>query len=67
MGVTKQSVSKKSLVIIISTEWWDFAFSALMLLVGWQEGHLACKKTPTGGMLVWLCVWVKVQICIWPR
>jgi len=21
-----------------------FAFSALMLLVGWQEGHLACKK-----------------------
>ena len=22
-----------------------FAFSALMLLVRWQEGHLACKKT----------------------
>jgi len=22
-----------------------FAFSALMLLVGWQEGHPACKKT----------------------
>jgi len=21
------------------------AFSALMLLVGWQEGHTACKKT----------------------
>jgi len=21
------------------------AFSALMLLVGWQEGHPACKKT----------------------
>jgi len=21
-----------------------FAFSALTLLVGWQEGHLACKK-----------------------
>jgi len=21
-----------------------FAFSALMLLVGWQEGHPACKK-----------------------
>ena len=20
------------------------AFSALMLLIGWQEGHLACKK-----------------------
>jgi len=23
----------------------DIAFSALMLLVGRQEGHLACKKT----------------------
>jgi len=21
------------------------AFNALMLLVGWQKGHLACKKT----------------------
>ena len=41
------------------------AFSALMLLVGWQEGHLACKKL-SGRMLMWLCVWVKVQICIWP-
>jgi len=37
-----------------------------MLLVGWQEGqHPACKKL-NGGMLTWLCVWVKVQICIWP-
>jgi len=36
------------------------AFSALTLLVGWQEGH-ACKKL-SGGMLAWLCVWVKVQI-----
>jgi len=25
------------------------AFSALTLLVGWQEGHLACKKY--GGMV----------------
>jgi len=38
---------------------------ALTLLVGWQEWHPACKKL-SGGMLVWLCVWVKVQICIWP-
>jgi len=38
-----------------------------MLLVWWQEGHLACKKLSGGnfGMLPWLCVWVKVQICIW--
>jgi len=41
------------------------AFSALMLLVGWQEGHLACKKQ-SGGVLVWLSVWSKVQTCIWP-
>ena len=31
----------------------SFAFSALTLLVGWQEGHLACKKL-SGGVLVWL-------------
>ena len=41
------------------------AFRALTLLVGQEEGHPACKKL-SGGMLVWLCVWVKVQICIWP-
>ena len=29
------------------------AFSALMLLVGRQEGHLACKKQ-SGGVLAWL-------------
>jgi len=26
------------------------------------EGHPACKKL-SGGMLAWLCVWVKVQTC----
>ena len=41
------------------------AFSALTLLVGRQEGHLACKKQ-SGGVLVWLSVWSKVQTCIWP-
>jgi len=41
------------------------AFSALTMLVGWQEGHPACKKL-SDGMLAWLCVWVKVHICIWP-
>jgi len=29
------------------------AFSALTLLVGWQEGHPACKKL-SGGVLAWL-------------
>ena len=41
------------------------AFSALTLLVGWQGGRLACKKL-SGGVLVWLSVWRKVQTCIWP-
>ena len=31
------------------------AFSALMLLVGWQEGHPACKNL-SGEVLVWLIV-----------
>jgi len=30
-----------------------------MLLVGQQEGHLACKKL-SGGMLAWLSVWGEV-------
>jgi len=41
------------------------AFSALTLLVGWQEGHPACKKL-SGGVLVWLSVWSEVQTYIWP-
>ena len=36
-----------------------------MLLVGQQEGHLACKKLSCG-ILVWLSLWGEVQICIWP-
>ena len=42
-----------------------FAFSALTLLVGWQEGHPACKKL-SGGVLEWLSVWSEVQTYIWP-
>jgi len=40
-----------------------FAFSALTLLVGRQEGHPACKKL-SGEVLAWLSVWSKVQTCI---
>ena len=43
----------------------DFAFSASTLLVGWQEGHPACKKL-SGGVLAWLSVWSEVQTCIRP-
>jgi len=32
------------------------AFSALTLLVGRQEGHLACKKLLSGGLPAWLSV-----------
>ena len=42
-----------------------YTFSALTLLLGWQEGHPACKKT-SGGVLAWLSVWSKMQTCIWP-
>jgi len=42
------------------------AFSALMLLVGRQEGHPACKKNLSGEVLAWLSVWSEVHmICIW--
>jgi len=41
------------------------AFSALMLLVWQQEGHLACKNL-SGGVLAWLSVWSEVQTCMWP-
>ena len=40
-----------------------YAFSVLTLLVGWQEGHAACRKL-SGGMLAWISVWSEVQICI---
>jgi len=42
-----------------------FAFSALTLLVGRQEGHLACKKM-SGGVLAWLSVWSEVLTCTCP-
>jgi len=42
-----------------------FAFSALTLLVGRQEGHPACKKL-SGEVLAWLSVWSEVQTCMCP-
>ena len=43
---------------------YSVAVSALMLLVGQQEGNPACKKL-SGGVLAWLSVWSEVQTCIW--
>ena len=42
-----------------------FAFSALMLLVGRQEGHPAFKNLEWWGAGV-LSAWSEVQTCIWP-
>jgi len=36
-----------------------FAFGALTLLVGRQEGHPACKKL-SGEVLAWLSLWSEV-------
>ena len=44
-----------SVVLVVIT------FSALALLVGWQQGHPACIKL-SGGVLVWS----DMQNCIWP-
>ena len=41
-----------------------YAFSALMLLVGRQEGHPAFKKL-SREVLAWLSVWSEVQTCVW--
>ena len=43
----------------------SYAFSALTLLVGRQEGHPACKKLSCG-VLAWLSGWSEMQTCIWP-
>ena len=40
------------------------AFSALTLLVGWQEGHPACKKL-SSEVLAWLSVLSEVQTCMY--
>jgi len=60
-------VQQKSvfIIIIINFICQHLAFSALMLLVGRQEGHPACKNL-SGGVLAWLSIWSEVQTCIWP-
>jgi len=42
---------------------WLLAVSALVLLIGQQEGHPVCKKLC--GVLAWLSVRSEVQTCIW--
>jgi len=61
----RASVPEKPAINSTALKKCRIAFSALTLLVGRQEGHLACKKV-SGGVLAWLSVWSKVQTCIWP-
>ena len=76
MSMHLGSVSTHPCFILYTVSKWDqtndihlsglsSAFSALMLVVGRQEGHPACKKQ-SGGVLAWLSVWSEVQTCIWP-
>ena len=45
----------------IDTRYGHTAFSALTLLVGWQEGHPACKKL-SGEVLAWLSVGTRCRL-----
>ena len=58
------SVSPSRVIVNVKQVNVLIAFSALMLLVEWQEGHPAWKKL-SGRVLAWLFVWSEVQICIW--
>ena len=42
---------------------WNY-YSALTLLVGWQEWHPACKKVSAEWWDVGVVVWDEVQTCI---
>ena len=68
-GCPGSKAVKRSLLLLLLICWhlefMFFAFSALTLLVGRQEGHPACKRQ-SGGVLAWLSVWSEVQTCIWP-
>ena len=57
--------SPSGTVVYFLSQFITVAFTALMLLVGQQEGHPAGKKL-SGGVLPWLSAWGEVQICIWP-
>ena len=56
-GLHELHLHKVSIACIISSQYYNssfyFAFSALMLLVGYQEGHLA-RKNLTDEVLAWL-------------
>jgi len=61
----QQAARKQSLQFPCALCHIGMAFSALMLLVGQQEGYPACKKL-SGGVLAWLSVCSQLQTCILP-
>jgi len=63
MGIHLSGSTLQLYQVIVNKLFTEFAFSALTLLVGRQEGHPACKKL-SGGVLAWLSVWSEVQTCI---
>ena len=63
--LSKTFVSQKPCCVFCRNLYsWNLT-NALMLLVGRQEGHLACKKL-SSGVLAWLSVWSEVQTCLRP-
>jgi len=42
-----------------------FTFSALTLLVGWQEGHPACKNEWLDAVMV-ICLWMRCRLAYSP-
>jgi len=49
-------MSAAKMVYFVHFITFDVTFSAFTLLIGWQEGHPACKKL-SGEVLVWLSLW----------
>ena len=49
------------LLVLVHISVFFLTFSALMLLVGWQEGHPVCKKL-SGGVPAWLSVWSECRL-----
>jgi len=47
---------KQKVLFLVTLSWECFAFSALTLLVGWQEGHSACKKLEWWGTGMVICL-----------
>jgi len=50
LAENQQKKSKNASTVFLLCAFSACAFSALTLLVGWQEGHPACKKLSSGAL-----------------